>query len=248
MARGPHRGEGVPVPRVGMIYGREHGAGGAEDGVPAGAVQDGVEKEHPSASSAHGLETSEIGLGVHREERLQRRGRCLRHLHAFRGPGLFQQCPEPCWGLRMIRSRIVPEAIGMGEDGNRHPTPARSGAAPPPHPEGPGGPRRSPREGAGAFATGAGPGRRRGRSRRPRRATPGDRSRSRPPSAPRRPGRRKPAARTVSTRNASGESGMPDPATAPGGAAEGARSPRRWPTGPRRPGSATRRTARRPGT
>jgi hypothetical protein len=56
MAWGPHRGERMPAAREGMTHGGQHGTRGPKDGGPAVAIEDGIEKERPSAPCAHRLE------------------------------------------------------------------------------------------------------------------------------------------------------------------------------------------------
>ena len=120
MARGAHRSEGMRAPPGGVVHRSQHGTGSPKDGIPAVAVEDGVEKERSPAPGAHGFQSGQIRRGMDRQQLVSICGRCLSQLDTgFRTkPGDNRTKPRRCF--RVIGPWIVLKAAGMGEDRDRH--------------------------------------------------------------------------------------------------------------------------------
>jgi hypothetical protein len=81
VARRAHGRECVASAGVRVVHRGQHRAGGAEGGVPARLVENGIEEQDAASPCAHALQAAQVAIGMHREQRILRRGRRLHHGH-----------------------------------------------------------------------------------------------------------------------------------------------------------------------
>ncbi len=105
---------------VGVVHRGKRGAGRAERGRPAGLVEDGIEEQRAATARAQRLDRLEVAVAMHGHE-LGPTGRC-RVVHHDTGLASqpLEQNAKPGRSLGVVRSRIVTQAIGVGEDRDRH--------------------------------------------------------------------------------------------------------------------------------
>jgi hypothetical protein len=103
-----------------VIHGGKHRTAAAEHRGPAVPTEYGVQKERSPASRTHALETGQIRLRMHRQQRLSRRGLGLSDLDLWLAAQPLENSAQPVWSLGMAGTGVVLEAARVGEDRDGH--------------------------------------------------------------------------------------------------------------------------------